>query len=206
MIPRDTPIRLIQSITHGIPLTRARPFARPSIPHRRINFSISSRARSQQQQQQQQHNHHRSQSYGSRLKYAFNNAKVEWYTIPAALGIGCLGVMQFYKISRREAARTQEDDRASTYANGDDEDPKPKKRPKIRPSGPWLVELRPTLRRLGCTEKIVVADDIVRTGPFKSCLLYRSRHCRDSGVDSTRLTSHTTCAYPDSSYIPSFSA
>ena len=67
--------------------------------------------------------------------------------IPAAAGIGFLGATQFYKVTQREAAKAEEEDRASVYSNGDDEDPqKPKKRKRIRPSGPWSVKSRIDLR------------------------------------------------------------
>lgn len=54
------------------------------------------------------------------------SGKIEWYPIPIALGVGFLGLMQGYKVYTRE--EKQEDG---------DLEPKPKKRARIRPEGPW---------------------------------------------------------------------
>lgn len=61
------------------------------------------------------------------------SGKIEWYPIPIGLGIGFLGLVQFYKIYSRE--KEPED--------GEDGEPgsKPKKRPRIRPEGPWYGPL-----------------------------------------------------------------
>lgn len=52
--------------------------------------------------------------------------KIEWYPIPIALGVGFLGLMQGYKVYTRE--EKPEDETL---------EPKPKKRARIRPDGPW---------------------------------------------------------------------
>lgn len=84
---------------------------------------------------------HRKESFSSRLKTALGKTKIVWYPIPVGLGIASLGLLQFYKIQKREtAARVEEEqERASSSSGGsDDGEPgRPKKRPRIRPSGPW---------------------------------------------------------------------
>lgn len=65
--------------------------------------------------------------FSQRLGEALRNSKVTWYQIPIGVGIGFLGLVQFYKVSSREKQeRAQEED-------GD----RPQKRPRVRPGGPW---------------------------------------------------------------------
>jgi hypothetical protein len=73
--------------------------------------------------------------FSSRLRDSLKNSKIQWYQIPAGVGIGFLGLMQFYKISTRK-----DDNESEEYVDGER---RPKKRPRIRPDGPWLV--RPIL-------------------------------------------------------------
>lgn len=65
------------------------------------------------------------------------STKLEWYPIPIGLGIGFLGLVQFYKVYTREEKE----------AAAEDGEPgqRPKKRPKIRPEGPWQVQIMSTL-------------------------------------------------------------
>ncbi|KAJ9638195.1 phosphatidylserine decarboxylase 1 [Coniosporium tulheliwenetii] len=109
-------------------------------PSRRFS---ASRNRLQQQQQQQ----HRKESFGSRLRAALRSTKVEWKPIPVGLGIASLGVLQFYRIQRREQARQQEEEEARQAAGGDggQDGGKPKKRQRVRPTGPWSVQIMSTL-------------------------------------------------------------
>ncbi|KAK3370128.1 phosphatidylserine decarboxylase proenzyme 1 mitochondrial precursor [Podospora didyma] len=66
------------------------------------------------------------------------NEKFHWYPIPVALGVGFLGVVQFYKVYTREQEKQQaEEDKGS--------ESRPKKRPRIRPDGPWQVQVMSTL-------------------------------------------------------------
>jgi phosphatidylserine decarboxylase len=77
------------------------------------------------------------QSYFSRLKYAYQKTRVQWYAIPAIAGIAFLGVAHFYRIAKQEKAR-QEEELAKYASQSEGEQPgKPKKRKRIRPSGPW---------------------------------------------------------------------
>ncbi|KKK13179.1 hypothetical protein P175DRAFT_0499429 [Aspergillus ochraceoroseus IBT 24754] len=79
-------------------------------------------------------------SFGSRLRFALRNTKVEWYPIPVGLGIGLLGVLHFYKSQRAERERLERE------ASGESFDfAKPPPRPKFRLSGPWQVQIMSTL-------------------------------------------------------------
>lgn len=75
--------------------------------------------------------------FSSRLRHALNNSKVQWYQIPVGLGIGFLGLVQFYKVSTREREKQERDDVQDGAP--------PKKRAKIRPDGPWQVQVMSTL-------------------------------------------------------------
>jgi len=78
-------------------------------------------------------------SFGTRLRKALAETKIKWYPIPVALGIAFLGVGQLYRVNEREKAKRRdeesEDDGESVG--------RPKKRERIRPTGPWLVSRRP---------------------------------------------------------------
>lgn len=62
------------------------------------------------------------------------NTKIQWYQIPVGLGIGFLGLVQFYKVSSRERERSDIED-------GQEGTRTPKKRARIRPDGPWYVQI-----------------------------------------------------------------
>ncbi|KAI1438219.1 phosphatidylserine decarboxylase-domain-containing protein [Xylaria sp. CBS 124048] len=76
--------------------------------------------------------------FGSKLRHALNDTKVKWYPIPVGLGVGLLGFIQFYKTQRREKDRLELD-------ASEPEQPRPKKRPRVRPDGPWQVQVMSTL-------------------------------------------------------------
>lgn len=80
---------------------------------------------------------HRKESFRSRLNSALKNTKVKWEPIPIALGIGFLGVFQFYRIQRREKHTQSDGGEDSDGENALDHQGRPKKRERIRPSGPW---------------------------------------------------------------------
>jgi phosphatidylserine decarboxylase len=63
------------------------------------------------------------------MRAAWNSTRVKWYSIPVAAGIGFLAAKQLYKTSTRERTRVEEQD--------DEDDKRPKRRKRIRPSGPW---------------------------------------------------------------------
>jgi phosphatidylserine decarboxylase len=90
----------------------------------------------------------RKEKFGSRLGTALRGTRIEWYWIPATAGIAFLGGVQFYRVYTREQARKEEEDRASAYSDSDAEEweepepgKKPKRRKRIRPSGPWYAAL-----------------------------------------------------------------
>ncbi|WEW54707.1 phosphatidylserine decarboxylase 1 [Emydomyces testavorans] len=77
------------------------------------------------------------QSFWSKLRSALSNTKVEWYSIPVGLGIAYLGLVQFYKTQKAEKERQL---RESTEEH--EEIPR---RKRIRPTGPWQVQIMSTL-------------------------------------------------------------
>ncbi|XWW96690.1 hypothetical protein V2A60_004667 [Cordyceps javanica] len=70
--------------------------------------------------------------FSQRLGDALRKTKVTWYHIPVGLGVGFLGLVQFYKVQSRERERQEGGDR-------------PKPRPRIQPDGPWQVQVMSTL-------------------------------------------------------------
>jgi phosphatidylserine decarboxylase len=116
--------------------TRAR-FSPHSLHHARI--TLPSRGFSSSRTAFDQQNFHRKESFRSRLNSALKNTKIKWEPIPIALGIGFLGAFQLYRIQRREkhteaGANKDLPDEVSVDPQG-----RPKKRERIRPSGPWWV-------------------------------------------------------------------
>ncbi|KPM43561.1 Phosphatidylserine decarboxylase proenzyme 1, mitochondrial [Neonectria ditissima] len=77
--------------------------------------------------------------FSQRLGEAMRNTKIQWYQIPVGLGIGFLGLVQFYKVSAREQEKQRE-----IQAGFDDGKPA-RRRPRIRPDGPWQVQVMSTL-------------------------------------------------------------
>lgn len=67
--------------------------------------------------------------FSQRLGEALRNTKIQWYQIPVGLGIGFLGLVQFYKVSSREREKAEADGTASSG--------RPAPRPRVRPDGPW---------------------------------------------------------------------
>ncbi|KAB8069106.1 phosphatidylserine decarboxylase-domain-containing protein [Aspergillus leporis] len=91
----------------------------------------------QNQNQNSQENPSPKGFFGSRLRFALRNTKVEWYPIPVGLGIGLLGILHFYKSQRAERERLERE--------AEDEITNPPPRHRIRPSGPWQVQIMSTL-------------------------------------------------------------
>ncbi|KAF9734292.1 hypothetical protein PMIN04_007171 [Paraphaeosphaeria minitans] len=88
---------------------------------------------------------HRKESFRSRLNSALKSTKIKWEPIPIALGIGFLGVWQLYKVQKREqhtGRNTADDTDTDTVV---DQYGTPRKRERIRPSGPWTVQIMSTL-------------------------------------------------------------
>ncbi|KAI9849818.1 MAG: phosphatidylserine decarboxylase 1 [Sclerophora amabilis] len=110
----------------------------------RRGFSTSAHRYERQQEQRQR-------TFSSRLRAALRSTKVQWRPIPVGLGIGFLGFAQFYKVRQREQNANGEpeskdrDNRESGEEDPSDETSKPKRRKRIRPSGPWQVQVMSTL-------------------------------------------------------------
>lgn len=79
-------------------------------------------------------------TFGSRLRYALRSTKIEWYPIPVGVGIGLLGLLQYYRIRRSEKRRLEKQALGEAWEN---ERPLPARR--VRPSGPWQVQIMSTL-------------------------------------------------------------
>ena len=91
-------------------------------------FSTSARAR--------QELHRNKGPFRTRLHTALRDTEVQWrYRIPIGLGIGFLGAVQFYRVQEREKKRHQEE--LDALESTEDSNGRPKKRKRIRPSGPW---------------------------------------------------------------------
>lgn len=88
------------------------------------------------------------ESFGTRLRRALNETRIKWYPIPVGLGVGFLGLVQWYRINEREKNKEEEDeDEDDGFVNyaGTDSEGRPKKRQRIRPTGPWQVQVMSTL-------------------------------------------------------------
>lgn len=86
------------------------------------------------------------ESFGTRLRKALGETKIKWYPIPVGLGIGFLGLVQFYRINEREKARIREEEleddgylRAVGSGVDGENRGRPKRRERIRPTGPWFA-------------------------------------------------------------------
>ncbi|KAK0635707.1 phosphatidylserine decarboxylase-domain-containing protein [Bombardia bombarda] len=66
-----------------------------------------------------------------------NGTRMQWKPIPIGLGVGFLGLVQFYKVYTRDEEKQAADD--------GEPGSRPKKRPRIRPDGPWQVQVMSTL-------------------------------------------------------------
>jgi len=87
-------------------------------------------------------------SFGTRLRKALGETRIKWYPIPVYVGIGFLGLGQLYRVNEREKRRRAEEwenDRNTKFSgsdenrNGGQQGGRPKRRERIRPSGPWCV-------------------------------------------------------------------
>lgn len=81
--------------------------------------------------------------FNSRLHTAWRKTKIDWKPIPVGLGIGFLGAVQFYRVREREKRRRkeEEEDISNRLKDDGDDNSKPKKRKRIRPSGPWYASI-----------------------------------------------------------------
>jgi phosphatidylserine decarboxylase len=56
------------------------------------------------------------------------DSRIRWYPIPVGLGVGFLGLVQFYKVYTREQEKQAEEDELEKRA---------KRRSRVRTDGPW---------------------------------------------------------------------
>lgn len=84
---------------------------------------------------------HRKQTFSSRLREALARTRIQWAPIPVGLGIGFLGFLQFRRMQDRDKFLG---DRSSEMGEGGPVG-KVEKRERIRPSGPWTVQVMSTL-------------------------------------------------------------
>jgi phosphatidylserine decarboxylase len=129
LLTRRQPNLYATSVPH-----RSDPYLRrqPRIPAPCRTFSSST-----QRYQQQR----RKETFRARLGTALRNTKTEWYWIPATAGIAFVGGLQSYRMYSTAKAKQEEEDDASTYSDEYEQEPgkKPKKRKRIKPSGPWYI-------------------------------------------------------------------
>ena len=120
-------VQELRQIARGLPVQQCR--------HVRVRPFSTSRQLYQQQQQ------HRKESFRSRLRTALSGTKIQWKPIPVGLGIAFLGGLQLYRTQARRNAPEEEDQRAAERGDrstdGVDSEGQPKRRKRIRPSGPW---------------------------------------------------------------------
>ncbi|KAI5286237.1 phosphatidylserine decarboxylase 1 [Ascosphaera aggregata] len=76
------------------------------------------------------------ESFRSRLGAALGKTKIEWYPIPVGLGIGFLGLVQFLRAKKAEERRQGR--QQAEWADGDIEVVPV---PRVRPSGPWHIQI-----------------------------------------------------------------
>lgn len=128
-----------QLVQHGslIPTSNAIPLS-VQRSQRRSSRQFSATVRFYRQ------SHDGRESFGTRLRRALGETKIKWYPIPVGLGIGFLGLAQLYRVNEREKARRREEEENDAYLrivgeDGIDSEGRPRKRKRVRPSGPWLV-------------------------------------------------------------------
>lgn len=101
---------------------------------------FSSKSWRQYQKDHDSEKQHKS-GFGSRLRFALRNTKVEWYPIPVGLGIGLLGLLHFYKSQRADRDRADREGSEDAWENG----ARPPRRPRVVPTGSWQVQIMSTL-------------------------------------------------------------
>ncbi|KAL2258699.1 hypothetical protein VTK26DRAFT_7882 [Humicola hyalothermophila] len=75
------------------------------------------------------------QSHRPKASSKVQDSRIRWYPIPVGLGVGFLGLVQFYKVYTREQEKEAQDA----------EETRPRRRHRVRPDGPWQVQIMSTL-------------------------------------------------------------
>ena len=111
-------------------------------------------------------------SFRQRLRRALRDTKIEWRPIPVVLGIGFLGLLQFYRVRNREEHNRDQQSRANDgRGDGTESDGGPyKRRPRIRPSGSWFVAVGSISACVGATDGTLTYQ--LRQGRFRPCPSY----------------------------------
>ena len=86
-----------------------------------------------------------SRPFRTRLRAALRDTKVQWRPIPVGLGIASVGALQFYRVQARERRRRDEEHDEEQDHVDETSKHRPKKRKRIKPSGPWQVQIMSTL-------------------------------------------------------------
>jgi len=79
------------------------------------------------------------------LKDAWNSTRIRWRPIPVALGVAFLGVFQFIRVQQRELKKDEEELRRGTEDDNGESLGRPRRRERVRPSGPWTVQIMSTI-------------------------------------------------------------
>ncbi|KAK4550451.1 hypothetical protein LTR36_000029 [Oleoguttula mirabilis] len=91
--------------------------------------------------------HHRKESFAARVGTAWRSTLAGWQPIPIALGVAFLGGIQLYRLRQRHLRDEEEEWRRRNEHPDDYEEGslRPKRRERIRPSGPWTVQIMSTI-------------------------------------------------------------
>lgn len=82
--------------------------------------------------------------YASQQKSSKNDSRTRWRPIPVALGVAFLGVFQLYRLQTRDDRQREREWRDRNPVEEDEEE-RVRRRDRIRPSGPWSVQIMSTL-------------------------------------------------------------
>lgn len=92
-----------------------------------------------------QRQHNRKESFTSRLRSALSKTRTVWRPIPVVAGVAFLGAFQLYRTQTRGKKGDDEWTYRDEEGSSEDELGRPKRRKRIRPSGPWTVQVMSTL-------------------------------------------------------------
>ncbi|KAL5116127.1 phosphatidylserine decarboxylase 1 [Pleosporales sp. CAS-2024a] len=87
----------------------------------------------------------RKESFRSRLGAALKGTRIRWEPMPIAFGVAFLGAFQLYRIQRREKHAEAGATKDPPSEAPPDAPARPRPRERIRPSGPWSVQVMSTL-------------------------------------------------------------
>lgn len=113
----------------------ARQHIRPQAPSHGLFSTSAFRSRPQSS--------HRKETFSARLRAALGGTRIQWRPIPVSLGIAFVGGTQLYRLQRRQYAKEAEDAEALRAQDAEDAEAdkagRPRRRERVRPSGPWSV-------------------------------------------------------------------